>query len=298
MDNLTSSKYLLKYHKCLYALIQVMTKRIALFYSSKFRQSKELEQIETHFRAVVQKIMKKLSEIESRAKADLGIEEAKRVLMPFTAIIQPIISIFGLAEAAKFQSIDLMTHPRTQGGKIKIDNQMEVILEMESPESPEKAKAAATQRFLKQEFSLEKVKYKQKRGASDLKPERESQTYKPCSLAKALNHRLTPMRSNRNLFPQTSESLHLQPQTKSTETNNKQDLGAPAGTKQILFESKEMSKPVTAKHILQMSKIYKQPEAPKVARFQLFYKKGMANKRMTPGQQNLDIHGHLNQSTN
>lgn len=47
---------------------------------------------------------------------------------------------------------------------------MEIIIESESPESPEKLKAAATQRNLKQEFSLEKVKYKKKRGTSDLKP--------------------------------------------------------------------------------------------------------------------------------
>ena len=50
-------KFLNQYHKCLYALIKVLTKRMKLFYQGKFRQAREYNETEEQFQHVLGKII-------------------------------------------------------------------------------------------------------------------------------------------------------------------------------------------------------------------------------------------------
>jgi hypothetical protein len=80
-------KFLNQYHKCLFALIKVMTKRMQLFYQGKYRSKEEFEEIELRFQSVMSKIMAKMKKVENQANESMGKEQTKQVLMPLASIL-------------------------------------------------------------------------------------------------------------------------------------------------------------------------------------------------------------------
>ena len=91
--SVNNGKYITHYHKCLFALIKVMNKRIKLFYKGNLQKHGDIEQ---HFQSVMAKILKKMEDIEYKAKLDMGEEKAFQMLLPFISIVKPILAIFGI----------------------------------------------------------------------------------------------------------------------------------------------------------------------------------------------------------
>lgn len=60
-------RYLSLYHKCLFALIKVMTKRMKLFYQGNIKTQEECDEIEHRFSIVMEKIVRKMKQIEDEA---------------------------------------------------------------------------------------------------------------------------------------------------------------------------------------------------------------------------------------
>ena len=71
--NLENPKFLNQYHKCLFALIKVLTKRMKLFYQGKYHkgygEKGEYEAMEAQFQKILAKIRTKMKQIEEAANA-------------------------------------------------------------------------------------------------------------------------------------------------------------------------------------------------------------------------------------
>lgn len=63
-------KLLLKYHKCLFAFVKIMTKRKSLYNKGKFKNNDDFQEIEDHFQVVMRKIFRKIKELEMRARVE------------------------------------------------------------------------------------------------------------------------------------------------------------------------------------------------------------------------------------
>ena len=61
-ENLTpqEQKYLNQYHKCLYALIKILTKRMEHFYKGDFGQMREHKDFEEQFSTVLARVLTKM----------------------------------------------------------------------------------------------------------------------------------------------------------------------------------------------------------------------------------------------
>jgi len=78
--NLQNPRFLNQYHKCLFALIKVLTKRMKLFYQGKYHKGYgkkgEHEAMEAQFQKILAKILSKMKQIEEEANAQVGRESA------------------------------------------------------------------------------------------------------------------------------------------------------------------------------------------------------------------------------
>ena len=97
-DNLTpqEQKYLNQYHKCLYALIKILTKRMEHFYKGDFGQAREHKEVEQQFSTVLARVLTKMRQIEEKCNQSMGKEKTKSFLIPFTQTLRPIIKILGI----------------------------------------------------------------------------------------------------------------------------------------------------------------------------------------------------------
>ena len=85
-----------KFHKCIYALINVLTKRMSLFYKNELQSPEDLKETEKKFRSVVVKITNKLKEVEHQSQTNFGPEKTSQMFKPLTQSLRPMLQMLGI----------------------------------------------------------------------------------------------------------------------------------------------------------------------------------------------------------
>ena len=82
------------------ALVQVLTKRLTLFYNGQTQLDEEKRlRMEEQFGNVVMKILQKMRKIENELRHVCGNEEKqKKVLAPILKTLKPIMDMLGLSQ--------------------------------------------------------------------------------------------------------------------------------------------------------------------------------------------------------
>lgn len=100
LDGLSTSdvdakKYLNQYHKCLYALLKVLTRRMALYHEDSAEEM-DHAQTEKQFSVVLARILSKMKQVEEKCVQDFGDEQTRKILMPLTESMKPILRVLGM----------------------------------------------------------------------------------------------------------------------------------------------------------------------------------------------------------